>query len=403
MRTETTAPLMEARDEAAAFAAHCCRVAAAAVEVTKRLGWTSERQRRVQEAVRAHRHDLQAGGPTLVESLVSGVWGYSQTHATRRTESGDETGQLLEMCCFFVQRWEFAPYEMAAFADIVSELRTMALDGFFIARHVECLSAVPLVSLGQVKEVVTKLPVFPTVAHKALQLARNPNAGAGHVEALVGSDPVLAGEVLRAANSPLYAPAMPIRSIRQAVVHMGLGECCRVLAAAAFRPLFNSPLVRPLWNHSLEVAKLAEALARTTGKTDPEEAFLAGLMHDIGRLALWKLPAKLTADYSALVDQGCEPMFAESLLASFDHGVAGREVMRRWNLPSHMVQAVELHHQPERCDTILTQVLYLAEHCSGSQEDMPSMARFKLAIDRSGLDQVQLNALSGTRSPFVEW
>jgi putative nucleotidyltransferase with HDIG domain len=153
----------------------------------------------------------------------------------------------------------------------------------------------------------------------------------------------------------------------------------------------------------LEVAKLSEALASTTGKADPEEAFLTGLMHDIGRLALWKLPARLTADYSTIVDQGCEPMFAETLLASFDHTVAGREVMRRWNLPPHMVQAVELHHQPERCESILTQVLYLAEHCSGSQEDIPSMARFKLAVDRSGIDQQQLNALSGTRSPFGEW
>jgi len=378
-------------------------VAATAVEVAKRLGWTAERQRLVREAAMAHRHAPDSGSEDLVDRLSSGIWGYPLSKPEISLKAADEPQRLLEMCCFFAQRWEFLPYEITSYQETIGELRSIAQDNFFVPRHVDCLASVPAVDLAQVKEVVKKLPVFPAVAMQAMKVAQNPNAGAGHVEAIVGSDPVLAGEVLRAANSPLYSPAMPIRSIRQAVVQMGLLECCRIIASAAFRPLFQSPLVRPLWNHSLEVAKLSEALARTTGNADPEEAFLAGLVHDIGRLALWKLPAKLTTQYAALTDMGCEPMFAETLLASFDHTVAGREVMERWNLPKHLIEAVELHHQPERSESILTQVLYLAEHCSGSQEDIPSMARFKTAIDRTGLDQAQLNALQGSSSPLADW
>lgn len=403
MRTETKAPPIEAQNEAVAEAAHGCRVAAAAVEVAKRLAWSTERQRILREAAKTHHHPPAAESVELVKCLASGLCGYSDAGPGTNANEADETQRLLEMCCFFAQRWEFLPYELTSYEEVIGELRAIAQDGFFVPRHVDCLANVPAVDLAQVREVVKKLPVFPAVAIQAMKVAQNPNAGAGHVEAIVGSDPVLAGEVLRAANSPLYSPAMPIRSIRQAVVQMGLLECCRILASAAFRPLFQSPLVRPLWNHSLEVAKLSEALARTTGKADPEEAFLAGLVHDIGRLALWKLPSKLTTQYAALTEAGCEPMFAETLLASFDHTVAGREVMERWNLPKHMVEAVELHHQPERCDSILTQVLYLAEHCSGSQEDIPSMARFKIAIERTGLDHAQLNALHESGRPLAGW
>lgn len=403
MKTESKAPPLEAQNEAAATAAHCCRVVATAIEVAKRLGWGADRQKTLQVSANEHHHLTLPDPSCLADRLASRTCESTHSGVESASLQASESQRLLEMCCFFAQRWEFLPYELTSYEDMIGELRTMGQDGFFIPRHVECLASVPAVDLTQVQEVVKKLPVFPAVALQAMKVSQNPNAGAHHVEAIVGSDPVLAGEVLRAANSPLYSPAMPIRSIRQAVVQMGMLECCRILAASAFRPLFQSPLVRPLWNHSLEVAKLSEALARTTGNADPEEAFLAGLVHDVGRLALWKLPAKLTAQYAALTEQGCEPMFAETLLASFDHTVAGREVMLRWNLPPHMIRSVELHHQPERCDSILTQVLYLAEHCSGSQEDMPSMARFKIAMERTGLDQAQLNALHGSASPLADW
>jgi putative nucleotidyltransferase with HDIG domain len=283
------------------------------------------------------------------------------------------------------------------FGQIIEELRSMARDGFVEGAHVEGLAQVPSASLDEVRAVVSKLPVFPVAALKAMQLAQNPLASAMQLEQIVGSDPVLAGEVLRMANSPLYAPPVPYRSIRQAVVAMGIPECCRILSAAAFRPLFQSPLVRPLWSHSMEVARMAESLARETGKVEREEAFLTGLMHDIGRLALWKLPSRLTAQYTALLDHGCEPMFAETLLCGFDHCSAGGEVMRHWRLPERLAEAVEYHHQPERSDSMLAQVLYLAEHCSGTQEDLPSLARVHHAQERLGLTSEELSAMSSTQ------
>ncbi|MCC6392826.1 MAG: HDOD domain-containing protein [Bryobacterales bacterium] len=393
MRTQPTPVETKAVYDEPAIQAHCRRVGATAVEVARKLGWKGEQQRALRAAADSH-HIFANRVEPLLPSLLEHIWGYAAQEPPAGTPPGEEMAKLLEMSCFFVERWEFLPYEVARFEQMIEELRSMARDGFFESAHVEGLAQVPRASLEEVKTVVSKLPVFPAAALKAMQLAQNPMASAVQLEQIVGTDPVLAGEVLRVANSPLYASTMPYRSIRQAVVAMGIPECCRVLSAAAFRPMFQSPLIRPLWSHSMEVARIAESLARQTRKVEPEEAFLTGLMHDIGRLALWKLPSRLTAQYTALLDHGCEPMFAEVLLCGFDHCSAGREVMRHWGLPDRLGEAVEYHHQPERSDSVLAQVLYLADHCSGSQEDLPSMARFRHARESLGLTSEQLRAVS---------
>ncbi len=393
MRTQPTRVETRAVYDDSAIQAHCRRVGAAAVEVARVLGWKDERQRALRAAARSH-HGFAGRMKPLLWRLLEHFWGVAAQAPPALDLPGREMAKLLEMSCFFVERWEFLPYETARFEQVVEELRTMARDGFFEGAHVEGLARVPGASVEEVRAVVSELPVFPSAALRAMQLARDPKTSAAQLEQIVGSDPVLAGETLRVANSALYASTTPCRSIRQAVVAIGIPECCRILSAAAFRPLFQSPLMRPLWNHSTEVARIAESLARQSGKVEPEEAFLTGLMHDIGRLALWKLPSRLTARYSALLGHGCEPMFAEVLLCGFDHCPAGREVMRHWGLPDRLAEAVEFHHQPERSDSDLARVLYLAEHLSGAQEDLPSMARFCQSRDGLGLTSEQLCSIS---------
>lgn len=393
MRTEATPAAAESQPAPAALSLHNQRVAALAVETAKRMGWSADRQRALREAASLHHREAHPLGGGLLRDLVREVWGYRDADAGDARPGPAELATMLELCCFYVQRWEFLPYELATSEQILMELRGMARDGYFPPEYLEALAKVPTVPLDSVQSVVAKLPVFPAVALRAMQLSADPDASTYHLEEVIGSDAVLAGEVLHVSNSPLYAPALPIRSIRQAVLHLGLGECCRVITAAAFRPIFRSPLVRPLWNHSLEVARITETLARTAECCDPGEAFLCGLMHDVGRLAIWRLPLREANQYSALLSEGCEPMFAETLLCGFDHTVAGGEVMCHWKLSMALREAVLHHHQPERTESPLASLLYLAEHCSDAQEDLPSYARLREAMRRTGVSQTQVNAL----------
>lgn len=400
MKRQTTPPALRAEDQRSAMQAHCLRVAAAATQLSNRLHWSQDRQEALHQAARMHHRLAVSPDSRMLNRLILEVWGLPTT----LTEddggpSSVEMARLLELCCFFVQRWEFIPYELCSFREIVDELHFMASDGFFEQSHVAGLLAVPSVSLEHVRQIVSKLPVFPAVALEAVKVAADPMANTARLEQIVIRDPVLAGEILKAANSPLRSPSRPIRSIRQAVMYIGARDTCRILTAAALRPLFQSPLLEPLWTHSLEVAKISEELARLSGRGEPELAFLAGLLHDIGRLALWRLPARLVRQYGTLLMQGCEPMFAETLLCGFDHCTAGREVAEFWYLEPRLVEAVANHHHPERTTSELAHLLYLAEYWTNSQEDLPSMARLQHALRALNLTAEQLKTLGNRPLP----
>jgi putative nucleotidyltransferase with HDIG domain len=402
MKRQITPPGFRGENQISAMQAHCLRVAAAATQLSNRLHWSQDRQEALCQAARMHHRLAVSPDSRMLNRLILDVWGLPTT----LTEddggpSSAEMARLLELCCFFVQRWEFIPYELCSFNEIIDELRFMASDGFFEESHVSGLMAVPSVSLDQVKQIVSKLPVFPAVALEAMKVAADPMASAARLEKLVTRDPVLAGEILKAANSPLRSPARPIRSIRQAVTYIGAHDTSRIVASAALRPLFESPLLEPLWIHSLELAKVAELLARLSGRGEPEEAFLAGLLHDIGRLALWKLPARVVRQYGMLIAQGCEPMFAETLLCGFDHCTAGREVAQYWYLEPRLAEAIAAHHNPERTSSELAHLLYLAEYWTNSQEDLPSLARLQHALRALNLTPEKLRTLGGR--PLPEW
>lgn len=115
------------------------------------------------------------------------------------------------------------------------------------------------------------------------------------------------------------------------------------------------------------------------------KAYLAGLLHDIGRLILNHLAPESAACFARMIAGGVECQFAEMLLCGFDHCEAGAQVLREWNLPEAFVNAIGHHHDPENTGDPLASVLYLAEHQSASAEDAPSLTRLQCAARRCGL------------------
>jgi putative nucleotidyltransferase with HDIG domain len=173
---------------------------------------------------------------------------------------------------------------------------------------------------------------------------------------------------------------------------IGLEAARRIIMASVFQPLFASAGLRTLWRHSVEMAESAAHIAAVSGRVAPNEAFLAGLVHDIGRLALQKLPHEDAVSYARLLERGADPVFAELTLCGFDHGDAGAEILRLWSFPVAVVDAVQHHHWPERVESPLAAVLYLAEENSGSAEDAPSWVRLADAEDRLGVSTADLTA-----------
>ncbi|MEI9973617.1 MAG: HDOD domain-containing protein [Ignavibacteriota bacterium] len=141
------------------------------------------------------------------------------------------------------------------------------------------------------------------------------------------------------------------------------------MISLAVKPILFQPKPETLWPHSVAVAELAEQLACVAGGVDPGEAYLAGLLHDVGRIALREAALYDAARVQGLVESGCPATYAEELILRTDHAELGAQIAREWRLPEPLAVAIRQHHHPEATNSRLAHVLYLAEYLSNSNED----------------------------------
>lgn len=237
----------------------------------------------------------------------------------------------------------------------------------------------------QVLDLAAFLPVFPAVAGEVIRLLADSDLSFGEVESVTASDPVLAGNLLKVANSSYFSPAQEIRSIARAIAYIGLDRTRCVLATIVLRPLLARSVDAKIWAHSLDAARTASDIATQTMSANPAEAFLAGLVHDIGKLFIDIIPWEVRTLIGLLSKQGCAPNLAEFVTCGCDHAEAGSEVLRTWSFPVDYIEAVKYHHQPESSSSKLASILYVTEFHLCSEEDLPSHARLHFALRTLGM------------------
>jgi putative nucleotidyltransferase with HDIG domain len=214
------------------------------------------------------------------------------------------------------------------------------------------------------------------------------------------SDAAIASRLMQSANSDFYSPVEPIRSVEDAIGHVGIESAVRILLAAAVRPLYTAPRLQRTWKHAIEAAQVAEQIASRSGKVDPSEAFLAGLLHDVGKLAIALLPKDVNSTLDRLILKGCESSVAEAVVCGVDHAEAGAAVLRAWQFGEELVTAVRNHHAPDRSGSVIAAILYLTEYWTDSEEDIPSNARLDSAFDLAGLKPSDLYEMQFS---YDEW
>ena len=199
-----------------------------------------------------------------------------------------------------------------------------------------------------------RLPPFPQVAVRVLQLVTNENVQLHELCDLISSDAVFASEVLTVANSALFAPRYPATSILQAIAVLGAdtlqGMCITVGVRAYLGKQLSKPAMRVLWRHSLACGLIAQKLA-AGGLVDEYTAYTAGILHDIGRIALTVIQPK---DYPAMLQSHRGPatsiLECERALFGWDHCEAGQHLVADWHLPAEFEEVVLGHHAPRRTD-----------------------------------------------------
>jgi HD-like signal output (HDOD) protein len=200
-----------------------------------------------------------------------------------------------------------------------------------------------------------RLPPFPQVAIRVLQLAGNENVQLHQLSDLISSDPAFASEVLTIANSLLYAPRFPVTSIQHAIAVLGAnhlqGLCVTVGVRAYLGGALSRPSMRAVWRHNLACGLIAEQLA-SAGFMDKDSAYTCGVIHDIGRLALAVIRPR---EYAILLGMQSGPpgsiLEGERDLFGLDHCEAGRRLITDWKLPVDLEAIVSEHHLPRQKDS----------------------------------------------------
>ena len=217
---------------------------------------------------------------------------------------------------------------------------------------------------------VRDLPALPDTVIKVMHLTEDPKAGSADIAKVLVSDQALAARVLKLANSAFYGSSRRIATVSDAVVILGMRTTRNLVMATGCQEMLEQEITGyalppgALLRHSLACASAAQALAKRIRYRGGEEAFVAGLLHDIGKVVMNTYLRDQFIKVLICVASG-ERTYAEAEreIFSFDHAEAGAYLMERWNLPAALVTAVRYHHTPLEAptDSPLPSLIHVAD------------------------------------------
>jgi len=196
------------------------------------------------------------------------------------------------------------------------------------------------------------LPPLPQVAAQVLRLATDPDSTTDELQRVIATDQALTAQILKIANSAMFGMVREVRTLTQAIMTLGFSTIKSVVIASSAKNLYSRGGTglqeRLLWEHALVSALSARAYAKGFRSPRMEEAFLGGLMHDIGKSVMGlKFPER----YGALLrniynSAGPDDLESELDLFGFDHAMVGEALLHSWNLARSLENTVRWHHDP---------------------------------------------------------
>jgi len=214
--------------------------------------------------------------------------------------------------------------------------------------------------LAKLIEKNLEIPTIPTIASQALREMSDPNASGARLAKLIAKDPGLTARILRVSNSALYSPSKEVKNIQQATIMLGFNTLKSVVIAASVKMIYKrfGAAEQALWEHSIGCAIGSHVLANAKILPHRADAFVAGLMHDIGKVVMNNgAQAKFKEALTKSATGGVPSFEAEQAVFGFTHMDVGSMLVRHWQLPESLANAVFLHHEPELAGS-------LAEECA---------------------------------------
>ncbi len=194
------------------------------------------------------------------------------------------------------------------------------------------------------------VPSIPPVASKILQLVSSDYSSINELETIIAQDQSFSTRILKIANSPYYGRGKCIDSISTAIIIIGFNSVKSLVMSASLKDLHRKSglFEQQHWEHSLGVSIAASLLAADTKMLTPEDVFVGGLIHDLGKVVINNsLPDQYNLVLDKVYAEKIPAIVAEDSILGFNHCNVGGLIARKWKLPKNLEAIIEYHHAEE--------------------------------------------------------
>ena len=205
-----------------------------------------------------------------------------------------------------------------------------------------------LQNVAQLVRQIDSLPTLPETVERVRRLMSNPDSSTREVAEIAAGDPPVVAKTLSIVNSAAYGLPEPTSDFNLAVSLLGLREMYSIVMSVAVIDMFSGSQhfdYEAFWQEALRCAQASRLIAKSCGGEDPVGAFSAGLLHDIGRIALAEVVPEPYAEIRKSA-RGAELIEAEETTLGLSHTEAGYELAAHWALPVEISVSIRHHHNP---------------------------------------------------------
>lgn len=191
------------------------------------------------------------------------------------------------------------------------------------------------------------IPPMPNVMVKALSVIKNPSTGIAELSKIMQVDQAISTKTLSLVNSAFYGFRQQITSINKALVVLGMMKAKNIIMSLALKQMMTAQGSRELWEHSIRTAVAAEILAKEYKVINPDDAFVIGFLHDIGKMLLnVKNPLKYSKVRYLAAQGNMDLVEVEDMQFGTNHCVLGALISKKWQLPVILTNCIRYHHNP---------------------------------------------------------
>jgi HD-like signal output (HDOD) protein len=257
---------------------------------------------------------------------------------------------------------------------------------------------------------------LPEVTARIMATVEDPRSSAASLHKIIAHDPALVARILKLVNSAFYGLPGQITSVDRAITLLGLNAVKNVAVAASLGQMFRGSKLcdgfsaRDLWTHCVAVAVAARELARIQKSNLADEAFLGGMIHDIGILvALQAWPEKTRAVCAEVQTTGADFCQTEQKLLGVDHQIIGRTLAEQWKFPLACQEVAGFHHNPmslEGSGRKLVCLMHVADTICCQQKQGFNLTAINQKLDEAilseaGVDQAAIDKISTNLSELI--